>query len=106
MVSPERRHFDLCARWVVRTPEYYYYDRPQTLEIQIQQWHGKIFSLWYTKKRKDATDVWLEDGVGAGRGGDEEWLSADVKAGNAGFRIESYGIFVSRIRGTFFFCSK
>ena len=74
-----------CARWVVRTPEYYYYDRPQTLEIQIQQWHGKIFFLWYTKKRKDATDVWLEEGVGAGRGGDGEWLSADVKAGNAGF---------------------
>ena len=69
-------------------------------------WHGKIFSLWYTKKRKDATDVWLEKGVGAGRGGDGEWLSADVKAGNTGFRIESYGIFVSQIRGTFFFCSK
>ena len=31
------------------------------------------------------------------------WLSADVKAGNAGFRIESYGIFVSQIRGTFLF---
>ena len=33
------------------------------------------------------------------------WLSAAVKAGNAGFRIESYGIFVSQILGTFLICS-
>ena len=33
------------------------------------------------------------------------WLSAAVKAGNAGFRIESYGIFVSQILGTFHICS-
>ena len=32
-------------------------------------------------------------------------LSAAVKAGNAGFRIESYGIFVSKILGTFHICS-
>ena len=32
-------------------------------------------------------------------------LSAAVKAGNAGFRIESYGIFVSQILGTFLICS-
>ena len=31
------------------------------------------------------------------------WLSAAVKAGNAVFRIESYGIFVSQILGTFLF---
>ena len=30
-------------------------------------------------------------------------LTAAVKAGNAGFRIESYGIFVSQILGTFLF---
>ena len=33
-------------------------------------------------------------------------LTAAVKAGNAGFRIESYGIFVSQILGTFLFCTK
>ena len=33
-------------------------------------------------------------------------LTAAVKAGNAGFRIESYGICVSQILGTFLFCSK
>ena len=33
----------------------------------------------------DGTDVWLEEGVDAGCGGDGVWLSADVKAGNAGF---------------------
>ena len=38
---------------------------------------------------------------GGGRG-----LTAAVKAGNAGFRIESYGICVSQILGTFLFCSK
>ena len=43
--------------------------------------------------------------VDAGCGGDGVWLLANVKAGNAGFRIESYGIFVSQIRGTFLFCS-
>ena len=40
-------------------------------------------------------------GGGGGRG-----LTAAVKAGNAGFRIESYGICVSQILGTFLFCSK
>ena len=33
------------------------------------------------------------------------WLSVAVKAGNAGYRIESYGIFVSQILGTFLICS-
>ena len=33
-------------------------------------------------------------------------LSAGVEAGDADFRIESYGIFVSQILGTFLFCSK
>ena len=54
------------ARCVAITLEHYYYYRSQTLEIQIKQWHGKIFSLLYTKKRMDGTDVWLEEGVGAG----------------------------------------
>ena len=40
--------------------------------------------------------------VSRGGGG----LTAAVKAGNAGFRIESYGICVSQILGTFLFCSK
>ena len=42
-------------------------------------------------------------GFGVSMGGG---LTAAVKAGNAGFRIESYGIFVSQILGTFRFCSK
>ena len=42
-----------------------------------------------------------EPGGGGGGG-----LTAAVKAGNAGFRIESYGICVSQILGTFLFCSK
>ena len=40
-----------------------------------------------------------------GWGVDGVWLSAAVKAGNAGFWIESYGIFVSQILGTFLICS-
>ena len=44
-----------------------------------------------------------EPGGGGGGGGG---LTAAVKAGNAGFRIESYGICVSQILGTFLFCSK
>ena len=54
----------------------------------------------------DGKDVWLGKGVGAEWGGDGVWLSAAVKGGNAVFRIESYGIFVSQILGTFLFCSK
>ena len=45
-------------------------------------------------------------GGGGGRVQGEPWgcgLTAAVKAGNAGFRIESYGIFVSQILGTFVF---
>ena len=45
-------------------------------------------------------------GGGKGRVQGEPWgcgLTAAVKAGNAGFRIESYGIFVSQILGTFVF---
>ena len=42
-----------------------------------------------------------EGGCRVSRGGCG--LTAAVKAGNAGFRIESYGIFVSQILGTFVF---
>ena len=47
-------------------------------------------------------------GLGGGRGGEPgvRGLTAAVKAGNAGFRIESYGIFVSQILGTFLFCTR
>ena len=46
-----------------------------------------------------------EGDEGAGRAGGRG-LTAAVKAGNAGFRKESYGICVSQILGTFLFCSK
>ena len=64
----------------------------------------------YTKKRMDGTGVrqWGGGGGGKGRVQGEPWgcgLTAAVKAGNAGFRIESYGIFVSQILGTFVFWS-
>ena len=56
------------------------------------------------------TGVRLGKGGGAGcrvsRGVGVRGLTAAVKAGNAGFRIESYGIFVSQILGTFLFCTK
>ena len=41
--------------------------------------------------------------VSRGGGGGGGGLTAAVKAGNAGFRIESYGIFISQILGTFLF---
>ena len=44
-----------------------------------------------------------EGGCGLSQGAG---LTAAVKVGNAGFRIESYGIFVSRILDTLHFCSK
>ena len=54
----------------------------------------------------DGAGVRLGEGGGCrvSRGGGG--LTAAVKAGNAGFRIESYGICVSQILGTFLFCSK
>ena len=53
----------------------------------------------------DGTDVWLEEGVGAGVRRGWGLAVGRGKAGNAGFRIESYGIFVSKILGTFHICS-
>ena len=54
------------------------------------------------------TNGWYRCSSGGGGRGvqGEPWgcgLTAAVKAGNAGFRIESYGIFVSQILGTFVF---
>ena len=58
----------------------------------------------------DGAGVRLGEGGGCrvsrGGGGGGGGLTAAVKAGNAGFRIESYGICVSQILGTFLFCSK
>ena len=60
----------------------------------------------------DGAGVRLGEGGGrvqgepGGGGGGGRGLTAAVKAGNAGFRIESYGICVSQILGTFLFCSK
>ena len=56
----------------------------------------------------DGAGVRLGEGGGCrvSRGGGGGGLTAAVKAGNAGFRIESYGICVSQILGTFLFCSK
>ena len=39
-----------------------------TLETQIKQWHGKIFSLLYTKKRMDGAGVRLGEGEGRVQG--------------------------------------
>ena len=49
---------------------------------------------------------WGRGGRVQGEPGGGRGLTAAVKAGNAGFRIESYGICVSQILGTFLFCSK
>ena len=51
----------------------------------------EIFSLLYTKKRMDGTDVKQGKGdrVWGEPGGGMRGLTAAVKAGNAGFRIES-----------------
>ena len=55
----------------------------------------------------DGAGVRLGEGGGVqGEPGGGRGLTAAVKAGNAGFRIESYGICVSQILGTFLFCSK